>query len=540
MLAADEGTEIELGAVAGMAGENGGLGMALAGVAKGFGETADVDRVVDERVLDEAEAGAHRLGAKAEVGVLAEERERLVEAAEPFQQPTRVGHVRGRKPAVRPSNPERARDPVEEMELGGIGQDRALEDLVVVAPGREQRLEPAGRGTAVVVGEGDEIGPGLAPAEVPARSRPARRDLEDADVVGARVAVQLGVRGIADHDHLEVRSGDRLRGECLERERKPGRPAPSRNHDGDAWRVRHRPDRTIPPMSGSGPEISVVVATRDREARLARLRAAIETQTLAPDRYELIVVEDRSGDGPAVARNAGWRRAGAPLVAFTDDDCEPAADWLERILEAVAANPGRIIQGATRPNPAELHENIPFQRTKRIEAASPFFQTCNIVYPRELLEWLGGFDERFSGPAGEDADLGWRAAEAGIGRVFDPRLVVFHAVEQRSAADFVAEGLRGWESAYAYARHPGLRAEASYGGVFWARSHARLLAAAAGMAMARRQPAGLALALPYAYGVAARVRTEGAIRAAPAIVARDFAEVVKAVRGSIAARIFLL
>src|SRR3712207_8492081 len=40
-------------------------------------------------------------------------------------------------------------------------------------------------------------------------------------------------------------------------------------------------------------------------------------------------------------------------------------------------------------------------------------QTCNIVYPRAVLEALGGFDERMPRPAGEDVELAQRAIAAG-------------------------------------------------------------------------------------------------------------------------------
>src|SRR4051795_13441021 len=102
------------------------------------------------------------------------------------------------------------------------------------------------------------------------------------------------------------------------------------------------------------PRASVVIATHDRPQRLKRALRALREQTLPADQFEVIVVDDGSGPdtqqllereqaagglqlrverrspagGPARARNAGWRTAGAPLVAFTDDDCEPGPAWL--------------------------------------------------------------------------------------------------------------------------------------------------------------------------------------------------------------------
>ena len=113
------------------------------------------------------------------------------------------------------------------------------------------------------------------------------------------------------------------------------------------------------------PRVSVVMATHDRPAGLARQLDALRAQTLSDDAYEIVVVDDGSGPetiellerekarsgpslsvirhepagGPARARNAGWRIARAPLVAFTDDDCRAGPRWLEAGLAAWDADP---------------------------------------------------------------------------------------------------------------------------------------------------------------------------------------------------------
>src|SRR2546423_11745318 len=103
------------------------------------------------------------------------------------------------------------------------------------------------------------------------------------------------------------------------------------------------------------PVVSVVIPTRGRAERLAGVVAALEQQRDV-NAFEVIFVDDASPDGtrdelerlrsasgipivvqtldrqrgPAAARNVGWRTARAPVVAFTDDDCRPAPDWLGR------------------------------------------------------------------------------------------------------------------------------------------------------------------------------------------------------------------
>jgi glycosyltransferase involved in cell wall biosynthesis len=308
----------------------------------------------------------------------------------------------------------------------------------------------------------------------------------------------------------------------------------------------------------------VVVATRDRAECLDRLLGALERQALEPASFEVVVVDDGSRDrtpellaaragesgfelraipgpggrGPAAARNRGWRAATAELVAFTDDDCEPAPQWLERLL--AASGPGRIVQGLTVPNPSDRPAGT-FRRTKSIDPPTPFFQTCNIAYPRELLERLGGFDERFTGPAGEDADLGWRALEGGAEHRAEPLALVHHAVEGLDTLTYLRQATRGSETAIAYRRHPGLRRAATYRRIFWNRAQARLLLAIAALLLARRMPVAALLATPYVKGLLGRARSEaGTPTVALILVAYDFLHLGTSLRASMRHRILVL
>jgi glycosyltransferase involved in cell wall biosynthesis len=58
--------------------------------------------------------------------------------------------------------------------------------------------------------------------------------------------------------------------------------------------------------------------------------------------HPLTVVEE-SKPGLGRARNRGWRAAPGELIAFTDDDCYPAEDYLDRILTASRTGPLRFL-----------------------------------------------------------------------------------------------------------------------------------------------------------------------------------------------------
>ena len=271
-------------------------------------------------------------------------------------------------------------------------------------------------------------------------------------------------------------------------------------------------------------EIAIVVPSHSRPVRLRWLLDALQEQTLARGRWEVVVVHDDPGEATeamlrehplaragvlrhrrlepgtgtaARQRNIGWREARAPLVAFTDDDCRPGPAWLERLLAVAHRAPGAIVQGATRPDPLEAAVlKAPRVRTLHVDPPTRECPACNVLYPRALLERLGGFDQSFPAPAGEDTDLAERARAAGAALVPAADAVVFHAVESYSLAGMARLSWKWQHLALLVKRHPGLRERVALR-VFWKPSHWRLALAAAGAAGARRAPVLALLALPY-------------------------------------------
>lgn len=270
----------------------------------------------------------------------------------------------------------------------------------------------------------------------------------------------------------------------------------------------------------STPRIAVAVASHARPLRLRWLLNALEEQTLPRERWELVVAHDSGPDseterllqehpvvdrhltfsgtrGPAELRNAAWRATTAPLVAFTDDDCRPPADWLANAL--AAAREDAIVQGATTPDPDEAALlRAPHPRTVSIDPPTWSAQTCNIVYPRAVLERLGGFDEEeLPLCAGEDTDLAWRAKALGVPLVGAPEVLTYHCVETMGLWPRARFTWRWRQLPALVRRHPGLRAEVPLR-LFWKRRHPRFLLALAGLAAARRVPLAALLVLPWA------------------------------------------
>jgi GT2 family glycosyltransferase len=171
--------------------------------------------------------------------------------------------------------------------------------------------------------------------------------------------------------------------------------------------------------------VSVVVPTCGRPELLRRCIAALEAQTLPTVQYEIIVVDDTiSRRGPAAARNIGWRHAGAPIVAFTDDDTIPERRWLEEGLRAMQPGVDAVAGRIVMPVPATPTD---YERNEQgLERAE--FVTANCFMRKEVLERLGGFDESFRLAWREDSDLHFRLLEAGCTLARAPGAIVVHPV----------------------------------------------------------------------------------------------------------------
>jgi glycosyltransferase involved in cell wall biosynthesis len=269
------------------------------------------------------------------------------------------------------------------------------------------------------------------------------------------------------------------------------------------------------------PEVSVVVSTFRRSRNLPRLVAALEAQTLDPSRFEVVIVDNGSGDdtsdvlaelaartpidlrplriednhGPAPARNLGWQRSRGEYVAFTDDDCVPRPDWLEQALATCRATPELgVLQGATlRPAGAVIAgPGTVFRHT--IEP-SPYFEGCNLVFPRAVLDRTGGFDESYHF-GGEDTAAGWSAIELGEW-VFDETAVVEHDVGERPLKWHLMMAWREGNLVDVAGRYPELRARGFWKP--WAHRpwNVAFAAGVVGTVAAARRPVALVAWLPW-------------------------------------------
>ena len=190
--------------------------------------------------------------------------------------------------------------------------------------------------------------------------------------------------------------------------------------------------------------ITVVVATYNRPAQLRLLLECLAAQTL---KAEVIVVDDGSHDalddvvrpfdcklirqdnaGPAAARNRGVAAAVSEFVAFTDDDCEPAPEWLEGFAERLRTHPECLLGGLTLnaasgnaySEVSQLIVDVAYHFYR-----GAFFASNNMAVSRRGFLEYGGFDESFR-PASEDREFCDRWRHRGGAFHFVPEAIVRH------------------------------------------------------------------------------------------------------------------
>lgn len=197
-------------------------------------------------------------------------------------------------------------------------------------------------------------------------------------------------------------------------------------------------------------KLSIQLCTYNRAHLLGRVLEACFDQTLAADRYEVVLVNDGSSDDtPAVieraraiatcgftvvnqpngrlakARNAGIARCTGERIAFIDDDVLPTPVFAAEHVKSDARHGDVVVRGAAIN--VESFDALPTPVWSLKNYSANWFWTTNVSVRRSRLDAAGGrFDESFSEYGWEDIELGLRLRAIGTKAVFNRLAVVFH------------------------------------------------------------------------------------------------------------------
>ncbi len=214
-------------------------------------------------------------------------------------------------------------------------------------------------------------------------------------------------------------------------------------------------------------QVSVVVSTRNRADRLEKLLLSLVTQSALACEFEVVVVDNNSGDctsmvvkemqrryplrrivsmsenklGIAAARNHGARKALGSYIAFIDDDAVAKKDWVAKILKLVNGKKRKIFGGLIFPDYEtkkpewfrDKYETRGWGRKARELKEGEYLSGSNIVIEKRVFEMLKGFEEKLGMQGGrlgvgEETEFQRRARIMGIQLYYEPKLVVRHVV----------------------------------------------------------------------------------------------------------------
>ncbi|HVG28910.1 MAG TPA: glycosyltransferase family 2 protein [Pyrinomonadaceae bacterium] len=201
------------------------------------------------------------------------------------------------------------------------------------------------------------------------------------------------------------------------------------------------------------PFVSVIVPVYNDSERLQLCLRALEGQTYPQHLYEIVVVDNGSDESPApsvarpgrvrlcsetrpgsyAARNRGLSLARGEVIAFTDADCIPARDWIERGVARLSRSPacgliaGRVEVFAEDRGSAtavELYEMVTYLQQKKHVEVDGFGATANLFTLRSVFERVGTFNGGMM--SGGDVEWGHRVSALGYEMLYADDALVAH------------------------------------------------------------------------------------------------------------------
>jgi len=201
------------------------------------------------------------------------------------------------------------------------------------------------------------------------------------------------------------------------------------------------------------PIVSVIIPVFNDVRGLELCLRALRAQSFPASDFEIIVVDNNSNEdlsaatrafenlkllseaqkGSYAARNHGVRAARGAILAFTDADCLPAVDWLEKGVERLSGDSSAGIVGgaielffadAERPTAVELFESLTYFDQKHFVENLHFSATANLFTRRSVFDKAGFFSADLR--SGGDYEWGRRVFGNGYRLIYAEEVRVMH------------------------------------------------------------------------------------------------------------------
>lgn len=235
--------------------------------------------------------------------------------------------------------------------------------------------------------------------------------------------------------------------------------------------------------------VSVVIPTYDSVKTLRFTLEALSRQTYFP--IEIIVVDDGSLDdtakmvrlfsavryihqdnaGPACARNTGALAATSDIIFFTDADCVPHVDWIEKAMKAFDAPDVAAVAGSygivNKENMLArcVHQEILYRHQRFMLKETQVFGSYNVGICKKVFDEVGGFDVGYRRASGEDNALSYAIIQEGYRIRFAAQALVAHVHPSRIGRYLKEQYRHGFWRARMYRDYPKMICGDGY--TFW-------------------------------------------------------------------------
>jgi glycosyltransferase involved in cell wall biosynthesis len=203
------------------------------------------------------------------------------------------------------------------------------------------------------------------------------------------------------------------------------------------------------------PFVSVIVPVFNQAEQLKLCLTALEQQTYPKSLYQVIVVDNGSDEdqnisavverfqqaiatcetlpGSYAARNRGMFLAKGPIIAFTDADCIPAANWIEQGVNYLLHTPncglvaGKIeifFRDPQRVTAVELFESITAFPQAELLKQHRGGATANLFTFKQVIDQVGPFAAQMKSRG--DLEWGQRVFACGYQQVYGEEACVAH------------------------------------------------------------------------------------------------------------------
>ncbi len=202
------------------------------------------------------------------------------------------------------------------------------------------------------------------------------------------------------------------------------------------------------------PFASVIIPVLNAKKYLPDTLKALDEQTYPQDRFEIILIDNGSGDGtleyllgtdyitlhnsrarnPYISRNMGAEKAKGEILVFLDITCTPTEHWLEEGVNSII-NGADLVGGnikfkyhSTNPTLGEWYDSITFVNVEEYIKRFKSAVGGNLFVSREVWRGAGAFPEDMR--SGADSYWTRRASAKGYTLTFAENATVSYPARE--------------------------------------------------------------------------------------------------------------